>query len=93
MMRFFVKLTYHRPEKKYGATSGNTNKAFYLALDCIEEITPYPECVKIKKTSGEVIEVSENIGQVAAAIAGARELADYGRKPKPKDNIWPDYHK
>lgn len=80
MMRFFVKLTYYRPEKKYGASAGNTNKAFFLAIDCIEEITPYAECVKIRKTSGEVIEVSENIGQVAHALADARELKDFSRK-------------
>ena len=67
----FIKLHFFREHKKYGATSGPTEKAFFLRVTQISYIVPYSECTKIVLENGEVIEVNESEQQIFLQLANA----------------------
>ena len=72
----FIKLTYFKPNKNYGANGGKTTKQFYLAIDSVVRITEYNESVKLSLKTGEDIEVCEPLDIIVKKVTEARSKPD-----------------
>ena len=73
-MRFkMIKLTYFKPEKRFGTAKGPTSKIFYANPFYFETITPYEESTKILFESGREEEVCESVVEIYHLIKGNKK--------------------
>lgn len=78
----FVRLTYYRSPKKYGASSGVTDKVFFLSSLSVTRITPYKHSNKLLTESGAEMEVVESLDYLMKMLNRPYILLTYCREAK-----------